>query len=193
MATQAQLIANVANAQLSTGPRTEAGKAKSARNAVTHGLAAGVLFIAPEERAEFDAFEAALKEDMKPEGALEMDAMREFRDAAWRLKRIRACMKALYLEHGADPLVHPETAAAMRQLTRYRASAEMLLHRALNTLRDLQTIRLGRLIHLAKSEQQSIGPLAAPKSFALMVVENMILDRRGRDRFDEYHNVTEVW
>lgn len=40
MASAAQLEANRANAQLSTGPRTEAGKARSSGNATTHGLTA---------------------------------------------------------------------------------------------------------------------------------------------------------
>ncbi len=42
MATQAQSLANAANAQHSTGPRTGEGKAKSARNATTHGFTVDV-------------------------------------------------------------------------------------------------------------------------------------------------------
>jgi hypothetical protein len=192
MATQPQTIANAANAQFSTGPRTGEGKAKSSRNAITHGFTTGVLMIPPADRAEFDAFEKALTEDMKPEGALEMDAMREFRDAAWRLRQIRKCTCDLFDKHNEDPLTHPETAAAIGQLTRYRAAAEMSLHRALNTFRDLQTTRLGRIVHLAKSENEAIGPLASPKVFAYMMVEGFPMDRRGREAFDAHHGITEI-
>ena len=38
MATPAQIAANTANAQRSTGPRTEAGKSITSQNATTHGL-----------------------------------------------------------------------------------------------------------------------------------------------------------
>ncbi len=39
MATKAQIIANQSNAQKSTGPTTEAGKAKSSRNRLSYGFA----------------------------------------------------------------------------------------------------------------------------------------------------------
>ena len=42
MSSQAQIAANRANAQLSTGPRTEEGKAASSRNAYRHGLFAAI-------------------------------------------------------------------------------------------------------------------------------------------------------
>ena len=42
MTSAPQITSNRANAQQSTGPRSEAGKARSARNAVKHGLSAPV-------------------------------------------------------------------------------------------------------------------------------------------------------
>ena len=184
MATTAQTLANQANAQRSTGPRTEAGKSASSRNATTHGLSSGVLIIAPEDRPEFDALKAALIQETNPSGALEMDALAEFLDAAWRLRQIRKIVRDLALQPGADP------AAALRQLTRYRAAAEMSLHRAINTLRDLQTLRIGRLFHLAKSENEAIGPLASPSVFAFQVIEGVRMNRIARENFDTYHGVS---
>ena len=185
MATAAQVLANRANAQHATGPRTDQGKANSSRNSTTHGFTTGVLKIDAEDRPYFDVIEAAIIGQTKPKGALEMDAVYEFRDAAWRLRQIRKITGQLFADHAEDPFTNPESAAAMCQLARYRAAAEMSLHRALNTLRDLQTIRLGRTIHLAKSENETIGPLV----FASPVVDGMRMNGVARENFDEYHGI----
>ena len=54
MATEKQIAANRANAQLSTGPRTDAGKAASSSNAVSHGLTSRGFIILPGQREAFD-------------------------------------------------------------------------------------------------------------------------------------------
>jgi hypothetical protein len=69
MSTTKQIQANQANAQKSTGPRTEAGKAASARNAFTHGLSASpeTLFAnAPAVAEEFRAYAETLRQDYPP-------------------------------------------------------------------------------------------------------------------------------
>ena len=52
MASPAQITANRANAQHSTGPRTPEGKAALAQNNLHHGLASPVHIILPGEDAE---------------------------------------------------------------------------------------------------------------------------------------------
>src|SRR5579883_2259301 len=59
MATEAQIAANRANAQRSTGPRTEAGKQAVAQNRLEHGLSGGAFRLLPWESAEeFEALPA---------------------------------------------------------------------------------------------------------------------------------------
>ena len=55
MSTAAQLTANSANAQLSTGPRTEPGKHRSCQNSLKHGLTAKTVLIPGEDPAEYQA------------------------------------------------------------------------------------------------------------------------------------------
>ena len=49
MVSEKKLAANRLNAQKSTGPKTDEGKAKSARNATTHGLFCRDVVIKGEE------------------------------------------------------------------------------------------------------------------------------------------------
>jgi hypothetical protein len=49
LATERQIAANRLNAQRSTGPRTEAGKANSRRNALKHGLTAEKMLLEYED------------------------------------------------------------------------------------------------------------------------------------------------
>ena len=48
--------ANRLNAQSSTGPRTAAGKAASAKNALTHGLTSKQVVLDTEDASAFDSF-----------------------------------------------------------------------------------------------------------------------------------------
>ena len=52
MASTAQVLANRANARLSTGPKTEAGKAAVSQNAASHGLSSGSFTLLPHENPE---------------------------------------------------------------------------------------------------------------------------------------------
>jgi hypothetical protein len=66
MSTVAQTSANQANAQHSTGPATEEGKARSARNNFRHGLASGQLIVPVEDPADFEALAQDLFNEHQP-------------------------------------------------------------------------------------------------------------------------------
>ena len=56
MSSERQIEANKLNAQLSTGPRTIAGKQKIASNALTHGLTGKQIVLPDENPDDFDEF-----------------------------------------------------------------------------------------------------------------------------------------
>src|SRR5271165_4803483 len=75
MATAAQIEANRCNAQKSTGPKTERGKARARRNAITHGMTARTtLPVLPQEDPKEleDRTQQAITA-MKPRNPLELD------------------------------------------------------------------------------------------------------------------------
>ena len=162
MATPAQVLANQANAQHSTGPTTDLGKARSSRNNLQHGLTLGVLILSSEEQARFCEFEANLRAECKPEGILEREALQQFLDAAARIGKIRAIVAGMIEQYNDDPLLQPETEAKYRQLNRYRAAAEMTAYRSVKTLREMQTARLFRTFHVTPEEREVLPPLVNP-------------------------------
>lgn len=153
MASPAQILANRANAQHSTGPKTAAGKERASRNACRHGLSTGILFVPEPERAAFHRFEANLIEAVRPQGALEEETCTQLLHAAWRLRRLHVLIRELWSRHQSDQLIVPEAAAELRQLTRYRATLEMSFYRAMKQIRELQTRRAGRQLQLHPPEQ----------------------------------------
>ena len=61
MATPAQIAANLANSQKSTGPKSADGKARSSRNSFKHGLYSKHLVLPNEDPAELDQLRASLR------------------------------------------------------------------------------------------------------------------------------------
>jgi len=88
MLSTAQLAANTANAQLSTGPRTTEGKAISSQNARTHGLTSRDCIVAPEDQPLFQDLLTSLTAEHKPEGATEHVLFNQLVQASWDLRRI---------------------------------------------------------------------------------------------------------
>src|SRR5258707_6627714 len=101
MSTTKQNEANRANAQLSTGPRTAEGKAKSSLNAITHGLTATHLLIPTESADDFEAHAASLRAHFAPADPLRSLLVDQLIAAAWRLRRARL-FERLILEQRAD-------------------------------------------------------------------------------------------
>jgi len=87
MATKAQTKANRQNAQKSTGPQTDQGKATVSQNAVKHGLFAAEAVIKGEDPAEYQAFHDQFLAELYPVGAVETMLADRFVSLAWRLKR----------------------------------------------------------------------------------------------------------
>ena len=66
MATPAQITANRANAQKSTGPRSAEGKSASRFNALKHGIDAASIVIPGEDPADYDALVAQYQREYQP-------------------------------------------------------------------------------------------------------------------------------
>ncbi len=85
--TDAKIEANQANAQRSTGPRTEQGKATSSRNALRHGLTAVTVLVPGEDPAEYEALSSGMYADFNPLNTTETAFVQDLIDLQWRLRR----------------------------------------------------------------------------------------------------------
>jgi len=89
VATPAQVEANRKNALASTGPRTEHGRERSARNALSHGLSAEKLLLLEYESAEeFEQLADAIWAWRQPVDDLEAELTRQLIGCIWRLRRV---------------------------------------------------------------------------------------------------------
>lgn len=153
MASPAKVLANQVNSKRSTGPKTAAGKARSARNAATHGLTIGYLVVEESEREAYEEFASQFRAAAQPDGLLETATCQQIVDAAWRLRKIHSLHARMAAESHLDPLANPECAAALKQLARYRAATEMAFYRSMKTLQEIQTRRAARTRHLLEIEK----------------------------------------
>ena len=86
MSTTEQIKANRQNAQKSTGPKTDEGKAAVSQNAVKHGLFAESV-IKGENEADYEAFHDNFLAELAPAGAVELMLAERAVNLSWRLKR----------------------------------------------------------------------------------------------------------
>src|SRR5690242_18578876 len=84
-----------ANRAKSHGPVTPEGKAKSALNAITHGLTSGALVLTTESKEKFDALLASYRNEYDPQGQTENDLVEELTAAKWLQRRSLTMITAL--------------------------------------------------------------------------------------------------
>ncbi len=92
----AQLQANRANAQLSTGPTSLDGKATSCLNAVKTGLTGRTVLLHTDDAADYQRHIAAYEKELSPVGPRECDLVQSIADTAWRLGRVPGLEMAIY-------------------------------------------------------------------------------------------------
>ncbi len=150
---------NRANAEHSTGPRTDAGKQRSSLNALRHGLTGHVIVLPTEDHAAYDIHSKRFFDDLQTQGALEEQLVQSLADTSWRLNRV-AALETNLLTLGmteqsaaintAEPEVHAAlaTAASLREQARALSNLSMHEHRlsrqferALHQLREFQSER----------------------------------------------------
>jgi hypothetical protein len=210
IASPARQLANVANAQKSTGPKTEEGKARSRCNAYKHGMAGNGVVLSPEDAAEVALRVAELTAELRPSSRLgsilvhrvasaslqlERAAVKESNHVAERVRHARvahgetmqAQAEALLDELAENP------ATAARRLRRTPEGIEVALRTWLELRDDL--MRAGsdawtvqhaeRAVHLSGRRFDEV-PNPPMKRFALAALGDFrLLGRLEGERLDD--------
>jgi hypothetical protein len=110
----AKLAANQANAQLSSGPRTEAGKQISSLNALKTALTGKTVLLPTDDRAAYETLTNKLLNDYHPATPDERTLVQSLIDTIWRLERVMNLEFAIYTKGSiefADQFDHLDPAA----------------------------------------------------------------------------------
>jgi hypothetical protein len=148
------------NGTLSHGPVTAEGKARSSRNAVTHGLNSSEVVIAGESQDEFDELLAAYVLQHRPADDIERSLVFEMAAARWRMRRLVRVEAATFdeevrkvLHDDEHPVEDPDRAmsVAMHRLASGKALANV--HRYESRLRRQYANAMNELLERQESRR----------------------------------------
>jgi hypothetical protein len=128
--------ANRANAQKSTGPRTEAGLEKVSKNSRKHGLTGMFEVLEGEDQDMFDGLLNQLIEEEKPACLAEVELVKKMARHTWVSKRAMRCQEACFLVQPQTPEDKEERTAGIAVRTdlemyiRYQAAHDRAYARA---------------------------------------------------------------
>jgi hypothetical protein len=88
MSTEAQIAANQANAQLSTGPVTAEGRAIVSKNALKTGLTGRTVLLPSDDAERYEKHIQSFRARFNPVGDSETELVQSMADSHWRLARI---------------------------------------------------------------------------------------------------------
>ena len=134
----AQLTANRANAQLSSGPKTEAGRAAYSQTRTTHGLArhnGAFVLLATEDPNGFEALKASLAAEHQPSTETESILISGMAEYHWLANRAQTLQNTCL-----DPQTGQITDPSMFSLyLRYQTTHTRAFHKCLNDLAKLRS------------------------------------------------------
>jgi hypothetical protein len=135
MSTPAQTAANQQNAQLSTGPKTEEGKAASSKNNLRHGFTGAFMILPWEKQEEFDNLLSELRAEHQPATMTETLLVEKMAQSFWLSQR---AVKLQQIACFHDETDSPERDRQLALYLRYQTTHDRSFHKSLNDLLKLR-------------------------------------------------------
>jgi hypothetical protein len=128
-----------------TGPKTEAGKARTRLNAYRHGLTGQLFVFTPDEAESYKTHCTAIRTHYQPAGPVEESLADQIANGIWRLQRIPAIEQGIF---STDAATRPdnETGPAFTWLEQQKAF----------NLLNLYEGRIRRALDRDKAELESL-------------------------------------
>lgn len=143
MSTLKQQDANRANAQHSTGPRTDAGKAISAKNALTHGLSAQTADqFPPAVRQAYLDLRAQLFVEYAPANHAEATLLEDYILSSFQHQRAQLLLTQSLERHIADP----DDEKLAKRLATHRRYASAFARQAAWAFAKLRELQANRIV-----------------------------------------------
>ena len=183
MTTVSRTEINRANAQHSTGPKTESGKQRSSMNALRHGLTSQVVVMPTEELEAYQLHLKSFTEEYDPQGATEANLVQALADASWRLNRVVALETNLLMQGDLE-----SQSKALANLSMHSQRLSRQFERTVTQLRALQEIRLAEersdlhdllnIMEMTESTGETYDPSADGFVFSQPQIDAAIRARR---------------
>jgi hypothetical protein len=158
-----KLEANKKNAQKSTGPRTEDGKAKSATNSYVHGFFSKHLFPTAEQAAkdksDYLAVADGIRDDYQPVGYWENFWVEKISTEALRLARLLGYEQTVMMSW-SNPFWEPSADRVLR----FQTTANRRLAEAIEQLERLQAKRKAETASLNLPRPEGSVTVAGPQA-----------------------------
>jgi hypothetical protein len=174
MASQAQINANRANAQLSTGPQTDEGKAASAKNARRHGLlSTSCFYYSDAEQDDYEQLEKDLRAECQPQTEAENQTFVRYAFNTYQLiraQRFEAESHEAYLTDANE--------ANFKRMERMTKLTDLIERRVDKALAELGKLQRDRFHSLEIENEMYLLEMKAPIPVSLPVVEMAKTDLR---------------
>jgi hypothetical protein len=142
---EARRLANIRNAQRSSGPTSEEGKRRSSLNATSHGLTGRTVILLGDDLEKYRAFVQSYLDEHQPVGPTESTLTHALADTGWRLDRFFSTLDGVNALAILDPSSsHSEIPVPQLHATLAEADEYLMEQKTFNNI-SLYLTRLQRL------------------------------------------------
>jgi len=187
MSTEAQIAANQANAQHSTGPQSAAGKAASSQNRRLHGLASGIANFAVAEGESQELYltwARELRVEHQPSTATEEAIVERLAQHYWLQQRAIRLQNECFSSSEPDEKDLQRLAIYIRYATTHERAFHTCLADLLKLRAEKRKAEIGFESQKQKAEQHAYRKMVAEAETDLKITRAQCLksaDRRAQD------------